>query len=58
MHPLGVVQHNERFRHWLPFDKPARDLMKHAKVEYNLRARVYDPILKVAWTIAGLTCSQ
>ncbi|HTB85465.1 MAG TPA: YifB family Mg chelatase-like AAA ATPase [Candidatus Sulfotelmatobacter sp.] len=35
-------------------DEPTRDLLKHAMTEYNLSARAYDRILKVARTIADL----
>ena len=35
-------------------DETTRDLLKHAMTEYNLSARAYDRILKVARTIADL----
>ncbi len=35
-------------------DEATRDLLKHAMTEYNLSARAYDRILKVARTIADL----
>jgi magnesium chelatase family protein len=35
-------------------DEPTRDLLKQAMTEYNLSARAYDRILKVARTIADL----
>jgi len=35
-------------------DEPVRDLLKQAMTEYNLSARAYDRILKVARTIADL----
>jgi magnesium chelatase family protein len=35
-------------------DDPTNDLLKHAMSEYNLSARAYDRILKVARTIADL----
>lgn len=39
-------------------DEPTRDLLKHAMTEYNLSARAYDRILKVARTIADLACVE
>lgn len=39
-------------------DEPTRDLLKHAMTEYNLSARAYDRILKVARTIADLAASD
>jgi magnesium chelatase family protein len=39
-------------------DEPARELLKHAMAEYNLSARAYDRILKVARTIADLAGSE
>jgi magnesium chelatase family protein len=39
-------------------DEPARELLKHAMAEYNLSARAYDRILKVARTIADLAGSD
>jgi len=38
-------------------DEPTRELLKHAMTEYNLSARAYDRILKVARTIADLVGS-
>ena len=38
-------------------DEPTRELLKHAMTEYNLSARAYDRILKVARTIADLAGS-
>jgi magnesium chelatase family protein len=35
-------------------DEPTRELLKQAMTEYNLSARAYDRILKVARTIADL----
>lgn len=35
-------------------DESTRDLLHHAMTEYNLSARAYDRILKVARTIADL----
>jgi len=35
-------------------DETTRDLLKHAMTEYNLSARAYDRILKVARTITDL----
>jgi magnesium chelatase family protein len=35
-------------------DEPAREMFRHAMSEYNLSARAYDRILKVARTIADL----
>ena len=37
-----------------PLDEPTQELLKHAMTEYNLSARAYDRILKVARTIADL----
>jgi magnesium chelatase family protein len=39
-------------------DEPTRELLKHAMTEYNLSARAYDRILKVARTIADLAASE
>ena len=39
-------------------DETTRDLLKHAMTEYNLSARAYDRILKVARTIADLVASE
>ena len=39
-------------------DEPVRELLKHAMTEYNLSARAYDRILKVARTIADLAGSE
>jgi magnesium chelatase family protein len=39
-------------------DEPTRDLLKHAMTEYNLSARAYDRILKVARTIADLANAE
>jgi magnesium chelatase family protein len=39
-------------------DEPTRDLLKHAMTEYNLSARAYDRILKVARTIADLAGTE
>ncbi len=39
-------------------DEPTRDLLKNAMAEYNLSARAYDRILKVARTIADLAGSE
>jgi magnesium chelatase family protein len=39
-------------------DETTRDLLKHAMTEYNLSARAYDRILKVARTIADLAASE
>ena len=47
MGPRELKQHCE-------LDEPTRDLLKHAMTEYNLSARAYDRILKVARTIADL----
>ena len=39
-------------------DEATRDLLKHAMTEYNLSARAYDRILKVARTIADLASAE
>jgi magnesium chelatase family protein len=39
-------------------DEPTRDMLKHAMTEYNLNARAYDRILKVARTIADLAGAE
>ena len=39
-------------------DEATRDLLKHAMTEYNLSARAYDRILKVARTIADLAAFE
>ena len=39
-------------------DDETRDLLKHAMTEYNLSARAYDRILKVARTIADLAGAE
>jgi magnesium chelatase family protein len=39
-------------------DEPTLELLKHAMTEYNLSARAYDRILKVARTIADLAASE
>ena len=39
-------------------DEATRELLKHAMTEYNLSARAYDRILKVARTIADLAGSE
>jgi magnesium chelatase family protein len=39
-------------------DEPTRDLLQHAMTEYNLSARAYDRILKVARTIADLRSAE
>lgn len=39
-------------------DEATNDLLKHAMTEYNLSARAYDRILKVARTIADLAGSE
>jgi magnesium chelatase family protein len=39
-------------------DEPTREMLKHAMAEYNLSARAYDRILKVARTIADLAASE
>ncbi len=41
-------------RSFCELDEPTRELLKHAMSEYNLSARAYDRILKVARTIADL----
>jgi magnesium chelatase family protein len=39
-------------------DEPTQELLKQAMTEYNLSARAYDRILKVARTIADLACVE
>ena len=39
-------------------DEPTRELLKNAMAEYNLSARAYDRILKVARTIADLADAE
>ena len=39
-------------------DEPTRELLKNAMTDYNLSARSYDRILKVARTIADLAASE
>ena len=39
-------------------DDATREMLKHAMTEYNLSARAYDRILKVARTIADLAASE
>ena len=51
MGPRELKQHCE-------LDEATRDLLKHAMTEYNLSARAYDRILKVARTIADLRAAE
>jgi magnesium chelatase family protein len=39
-------------------DEPTRELLKHAMADYNLSARAYDRIVKVARTIADLAGAE
>ena len=39
-------------------DEPTREMLKQAMTEYNLSARAYDRILKVARTIADLAAAE
>lgn len=39
-------------------DEPTRTMLQHAMAEYNLSARAYDRILKVARTIADLAAAE
>ena len=49
---------SRELRNYCELDEPTRDLLKHAMTEYNLSARAYDRILKVARTIADLAASE
>lgn len=42
---------------WCQLDKPSMDLLRHAMTKYDMSARAYDRILKVARTIADLAGS-
>jgi len=45
-------------KQYCDLDEPTRDLLKHAMTDYNLSARAYDRILKVARTIADLAAVE
>ena len=49
---------SRELKNYCELDEPTRDLLKHAMTEYNLSARAYDRILKVARTIADLAASE
>jgi magnesium chelatase family protein len=49
---------SRELRTYCELDELTRDLLKHAMTEYNLSARAYDRILKVARTIADLAASE
>ena len=42
---------------WCRLDKPSMDMLRHAMTKYDMSARAYDRILKVARTIADLAGS-
>jgi magnesium chelatase family protein len=49
---------SRELKYFCELDVATRDLLKHAMTEYNLSARAYDRILKVARTIADLVASE
>jgi magnesium chelatase family protein len=49
---------SRELKQFCELDEATRDLLKHAMAEYNLSARAYDRILKVARTIADLAGAE
>ena len=49
---------SRELKSYCELDEPTRDLLKQAMTEYDLSARAYDRILKVARTIADLAASE
>src|SRR5450432_1601965 len=49
---------SKELKQFCELDEATRDLLKHAMAEYNLSARAYDRILKVARTIADLAGAE
>ncbi|MEI6078019.1 MAG: ATP-binding protein, partial [Verrucomicrobiota bacterium] len=49
---------SRELRTYCELDELTNDLLKHAMTEYNLSARAYDRVLKVARTIADLAASE
>ncbi len=47
----------KEIKEFCALDEPTRELLKNAMTEYNLSARAYDRILKVARTIADLAAA-
>ena len=48
----------KEIKEYCALDEPTMELLKHAMAEYNLTARAYDRILKVARTIADLAATE
>jgi len=48
----------KEIKEFCALDEPTRELLKNAMTDYNLSARAYDRILKVARTIADLAASE
>jgi magnesium chelatase family protein len=48
----------KELREFCALDEPTKQLLQNAMAEYNLSARAYDRILKVARTIADLSASD
>ena len=49
---------SRELKQFCELDEPTRDLLKLAMTDYNLSARAYDRILKVARTIADLAGAE